>query len=84
MNHCQQEKKVFATVAQCCSDFFLMKRRFWRMAMYLRFQAFACVLEADLEHLEFEGQGLGVPSLAERHCWPVTLALIRGAATISR
>ena len=35
------------------------------LAMYLRFQAFACVLEAGLEHLELEGQGFVTPSPAE-------------------
>ena len=54
------------------------------LAMYLRFQAFACVLEADLEHLELEGQGFVTPSPAESHCWPVTLAPLRLVATICR
>jgi hypothetical protein len=54
------------------------------LAMHLRFQALACVLEADLEHLELEGQGLGTPSPAGSHCWPVTLALLWLVATISR
>jgi len=53
-------------------------------AMYLRFQAFACVLEAGLEHLELEGQGLVTPRPTESHCWPVTLALLRLVATIRR
>jgi hypothetical protein len=52
--------------------------------MYLSFQAFACVLEADLKHLELEGRGLDIviASPAERHCWPVSL--IRLFAAISR
>ena len=64
--------------------------------MYLTFQAFACVLEADLKHLELEGSDIDIASPAERHCYPVSLirlfterhcwpvSLIRLFAAISR